>query len=104
MDNRYLNAALAENFFTSMARVCDYERDNIDSLMINAESTNHEALYAIYIKNLDSFISIEQLPLLRQFVMAVCSDKSLHCEPDEDLIELLQQENPQQYALDFGDS
>ncbi|MFC3093000.1 hypothetical protein DRW07_02115 [Alteromonas sediminis] len=102
MENQYVNATLAENFFIRLGNIFHCESDFINALHIRTEGNNYEALYALFAQHAALNFSNEELVLLRTILSVVCSDTALHGEPGDDLEESHLDDEPLQLQFDFG--
>ena len=93
MTQKYLNAALAEDFLKSMSKVFNDYRDKIDSKQLNADKERAEdMLMNVFIQSNE--IDDEALyPTLRLILQQFCADKALHGELLNEDFEFFQQMN-----------
>ena len=86
MTKKYLNAALTENFFQTLANAFRDYRDEVDSKMIIDDEQSEDRLMSLLQRTYFSFDE-PIFPLLRRIIKAISCDELLFSRFEEDDLE-----------------
>ncbi|MFC3093609.1 hypothetical protein DRW07_05240 [Alteromonas sediminis] len=102
MEHNYLDATLAENFFTELGRIFFRESHFIEALKVSTEGHNYEKLYGLFARHTTRSFSNDELVLLRKILTVICSDTALRGSSGDNFEESTFDDEQFQLPLDFG--